>query len=280
MSTKNSRNTRKLSFTADEPPLPHALRASLSGAVDIAAGRRYNTGMIRKRDSSLKIVFFLIFVFTFISCAKESKHIRPIKVACVGDSITFGAGLKDWRTDSYPAALGRFLGKGYEVKNFGVNGRTALRKSKSSYWNMKQFRRAIVYKPDIVIIKFGTNDSKPENWRYKNEFEKDYGDLVDTFINLPSHPKVFICKPVPTFAKDYTISDSVIRNEIIPIIGKVGKVKKVEVIDLYKVFSGKEKLFLDGIHLNEEGCAFMAKEIYKVMTGKEVLDKEAATRKN
>jgi lysophospholipase L1-like esterase len=186
--------------------LPHALRASLSGAVDIAAGRRYNTGMIRKRDSSLKIVFFLIFVFTFISCAKESKHIRPIKVACVGDSITFGAGLEDWR--------------------------------------------------------------------------KDYGDLVDTFINLPSHPKVFICKPIPTFAKDYTISDSVIRNEIIPIIGKVGKVKKVEVIDLYKVFSGKEKLFLDGIHLNEEGCAFMAKEIYKAMTGKEVLDKEAATRKN
>lgn len=67
-------------------------------------------------------------------------------------------------------------------------------------------------------------------------------------------------------------------NEIIPIIEKVGKVKKVEVIDLYKAFSEKEKLFLDGIHLNEEGCAFMAKEIYKAITGKEVIDKEAATR--
>lgn len=145
---------------------------------------------------------------------------------------------------------------------------------------MKEFRKAIIYKPDIVIIKFGTNDSKPENWRYKDEFEKDYGDLVDAFSSLPSHPKVFICKPVPAFSEKRKISDSVIRNEIIPIIGKVGKVKKVEVIDLYKAFSGKEKLFLDGIHLNEEGCAFMAKEIYKAMTGKEVLDKEAAARKN
>jgi lysophospholipase L1-like esterase len=250
------------------------------GAVDIAEGRRYNTGMIRKRDSSLKIVFFLIFVFTFISCAKESKRVQPIKVACVGDSITFGAGLEDWRTDSYPAVLGRFLGKGYEVKNFGVNGRTALRKSKSSFWNMKQFRRAIVYKPNIVIIKFGTNDSKPENWRYKDEFEKDYGDLVDTFLNLPSHPKVFICHPVPVFTKNYPVSDSVIANEIIPIIDKVGKVKKVKVIELYKPFSGNEKLFLDGIHLNKEGCEFMAKEIYKAMSGKEVIRKEAAAGKN
>jgi len=186
----------------------------------------------------------------------------------------------DWRTGSYPAVLGRILGNGYDVKNFGVNGRTALRKSKSSYWNVKQFRRAIVYKPDIVIIKFGTNDSKPENWQYKGEFEKDYGDLVDAFLNLSSYPKVFICQPVPVFSKNYTVSDSVIRNEIIPIIEKVGKAKKVEVIDLYKVFSEKEKLYLDGIHLNEEGCAFMAKEIYRAMTGKEVIDKEAATRKN
>jgi len=145
---------------------------------------------------------------------------------------------------------------------------------------MKQFRRAIVYKPDIVIIKFGTNDSKPENWRYKDEFEKDYGDLVDAFLNLPSHPKVFVCHPVPVFSKIYTVSDSVIVNEIIPIIEKVGKVKKVEVIELYKAFSGKEKLSLDGIHLNEEGCAFMAKEIYKAMTGKDFIDKEAATKKN
>lgn len=225
--------------------------------------------MILKRNSSLKIVFLLILAFASLSfsIAKESKRLKPIKVACVGDSITFGAGLANWVTESYPAFLGRLLGKGYEVKNFGVSGRTALRKSKNSYWNMKQFRRAIVSKPDIVIIKFGTNDSKPENWQYKDEFEKDYGDLVDAFLNLPSHPKVFVCYPIPAFNKTYTISDSTIVSEIIPIIGEVAKAKKVKVIDLYKTFSGKEKLYLDGIHLNKEGCEFMAKEIRKYITG-------------
>jgi lysophospholipase L1-like esterase len=256
---------------------------ALTGAirvVDIAAGRRYNTGMIRKRDSSLKIVFFLIFVFTFISCAKESKRVQPIKVACVGDSITFGAGLADKKKDSYPAVLGRALGNEYEVENFGVSGRTALRKGGLSYWNEKELRKAIVYNPNIVIIEFGANDSKPENWRFKDEFEKDYSDLVDVFLNRRVHRKVFICQPVPAFNKNYTISDSTIVNEIIPIIENVSKVKKVEVIELYKAFSGKEKLFLDGIHLNEEGCALMAKEIYKAIAGKEVIDKEPIAKKN
>jgi lysophospholipase L1-like esterase len=227
--------------------------------------------MIRKRDSSLKIVFFLISVFTVISFAQESKNVQCIKVACVGNSITFGAGLAAREKDSYPAVIGRVLSNGYKVRNFGVRGRMALRKGDHPYWNEKAFRLAIAYNPDIVIIEFGTNESKPENWRYKDEFEKDYGDLVDAFLNLPSQPKVFVCKPVPAFNEKWKISDSVIKNEIIPIIEKVGKVKKVEVIDLNKAFSGKENLFVDGIHLNEEGCAFMAKEIYKAITGKEVI---------
>jgi acyl-CoA thioesterase-1 len=219
------------------------------------------------RDLSLKTVFFLIFVFEFISFAQETKHVNPIKVACVGDSITLGSGLAARKKDSYPAVLGRALGNGYKVKNFGVNGRTALRKSESSYWKMKSFQKAIAFNPDIVIIIFGTNDSKPRNWQYKDEFEKDYGDLVDVFLNLPSRPKVFICHPLPAFIKNYQVSDSVIVNEIIPIIDHVSTYKKVKVIELYKAFSGKEKLFHDGLHLNEEGCAFMAKEIYKTITG-------------
>lgn len=236
--------------------------------------------MIRKRDSSLKIVFFLIFVSTFISFAQESKTVPLIRVACIGNSITYGVRLANRKKDSYPAVLGRALGRGYEVLNFGVSGRTALRKGEHPYWNEKAFEKAMAYNPDIVIIKLGSNDSTPVNWQYKDEFEKDYGDLVDAFSSLPSHPKVFICKPVPTFAKDYTISDSVIRNEIIPILKNVSRVKKVKIIDLYKAFSGKDKLFLDGVHLNEDGCAFMAKEVYKAITGKEVIDKEAAARKN
>lgn len=47
---------------------------------------------------------------------------HAVRLACVGDSITFGAGVKPRSTMAYPAQLGRMLGKKWEVGNFGVSG--------------------------------------------------------------------------------------------------------------------------------------------------------------
>ena len=49
------------------------------------------------------------------------------KVACIGDSITYGYGLADRANESYPSQLQKLLdtkepGK-YEVRNFGNSGR-------------------------------------------------------------------------------------------------------------------------------------------------------------
>ena len=45
-----------------------------------------------------------------------------IKVACIGDSITYGHGIKNWPKNNYPAILQQLLGDGYHVQNFGVSG--------------------------------------------------------------------------------------------------------------------------------------------------------------
>ncbi|OYP74897.1 hypothetical protein CIK94_07310 [Prevotella sp. P4-51] len=37
----------------------------------------------------------------------------PVRVACVGNSITYGTGIQDRARDSYPAQLERMLGPGY-----------------------------------------------------------------------------------------------------------------------------------------------------------------------
>lgn len=50
---------------------------------------------------------------------------RIIKVACVGNSITYGAGISNREKNSYPAQLQYYLGDDYEVRNFGSNGATA-----------------------------------------------------------------------------------------------------------------------------------------------------------
>ena len=226
--------------------------------------------MYNKLKKVPKIFILLFFSFTILSLAQEDKSVKTVKVACIGNSITFGSGLEDRAKDSYPAVLGRILDKGYEVRNFGVSGRTLLRNGDFPYWKETVFLNAIAFNPDVVIIKLGTNDSKPQNWKYKNEFEKDYGNLIDTFKKLPSNPQIFVCKPVPAFKLNWGINDSVIVNEMIPMIENVCKEKKVEIIDLYTPFKSEGRVFPGGIHPNAEGAAMMAKEIFKAITWKEI----------
>jgi hypothetical protein len=78
---------------------------------------------------------------------------QVLKVACIGDSITEGAGVDNPTVNAYPIVLGRLLGTNYQTRNFGVSGRTLLRKGDYPYWNEAAFRHATNYKPDIVTIK-------------------------------------------------------------------------------------------------------------------------------
>ncbi len=124
---------------------------------------------------------------------------EPIKVACVGDSITQGSGAQKGK--SYPAQLQGLLGEGYQVGNFGVSGRTLLKKGDFPYWKEKKYQDALAMEPAIVVIMLGTNDTKPQNWKFEAEFDADYRELVKSFQALKSKPKVFVCRPVPVPGK-------------------------------------------------------------------------------
>ena len=63
---------------------------------------------------------------TLLLSGSASAPERKIRVACVGDSITFGARVEDRKINSYPAVLGRLLGARYEVRNFGCSGATFM----------------------------------------------------------------------------------------------------------------------------------------------------------
>ena len=62
--------------------------------------------------------------------------VAPIRVACVGDSITWGDTLKHRLTQAWPGALQNLLGAHYKVVNFGYSGATMLKKSDLSYWTV------------------------------------------------------------------------------------------------------------------------------------------------
>ena len=94
-----------------------------------------------------------------------SPLLNAVRIACIGNSITDGAGIDMNSEKGYPACLQKDLGTGYLVNNFGVSGRTMLNKGDYPYMKELAWKDAMAFKPNIVIIKLGTNDSKPQTWR-------------------------------------------------------------------------------------------------------------------
>jgi lysophospholipase L1-like esterase len=191
---------------------------------------------------------------------------EPIKVACVGDSITQGAGAKSGQ--SYPSQLQALLGDGYKVGNFGVSGRTLLKKGDFPYWKEKKYQDALAMEPAIVVIMLGTNDTKPQNWKFEAEFDADYRELVKSFQSLKSKPKVFVCRPVPVPAKgNYGINEENIQKEI-PRVDALAKELGCVVIDMHAALVKTPELLPDRVHPNTAGAGEMAKAAAKAIAGK------------
>lgn len=189
---------------------------------------------------------------------------QQVRIACVGNSITYGSGIVPRDKNSYPAQLQSMLGKGYKVMNFGVSGRTLLRKGNLPYWKEKAYHEALASSPDIVTIMLGTNDSKAINRPYYGDYEKDYSDLIDSFHALPSHPRVIMLLPLVAFVKDSNkIYDPVIVNKIIPMEREVAYNKHVEMIDFHPMFLDRSDLYHDGVvHPNPLGDQKIAQRLY------------------
>lgn len=220
--------------------------------------------MKRQLLTAFIIIGLMFFAAPNLAQAPEQK----IKVACVGNSITEGAGL----TKTYPDVLQELLGDSYEVRNYGIGGRTLLRKGDYPYWNETKYKEVLTWTPNIVIIKLGTNDTKPQNWQFKDEFIEDYVDLINSFKNLPSKPTVLICNPIPVFEDKWGINQAVMDNEVIPAMKEIAEKTEVQIIDVYQPFLGKADLTYDAIHPNDEGAGFLATEIYKALkTSKTVI---------
>jgi lysophospholipase L1-like esterase len=200
--------------------------------------------------------------------AAAAQTAQPIRWACIGNSITQGPSA----TDAYPYKLGKLLGPGFVVENDGSSGRTLLKAGDYPYWTQGKLSNVFAFKPDIITIKLGTNDSKPVNWdAHKGEFERDYLALIDTLQAMPQKPRIWICIPVPAFA-DGTgptgIRGSVITNEIIPLVKKVAAERGLPTIDLYTPMLAHKAFFADNVHPNAEGHDSLAAFIYRAYVAK------------
>ena len=206
---------------------------------------------------------FLLLALISLMTARAAE---PIKVACVGDSITQGVGAQKGK--SYPAQLQGLLGDGYQVGNFGVSARTLLRKGDFPYWNEKKYQDALAMEPAIVVIMLGTNDTKPQNWKFETEFDADYRELVKSVQALKSKPKVFVCRPVPVPGKgNYGINEENIQKEI-PRLDALAKALGCGVIDMHAALEKFPEMLPDRVHPNTAGAGEMAKAAAKAIVRK------------
>ncbi len=214
-------------------------------------------------------------VILFLLCISSSALLfsqtnRKIRVACVGNSVTYGAGIENRDIYAYPAQLQELLGNPYEVGNFGKNGATLLSRGHRPYIQQEEFKKALEFQPDLVVIHLGLNDTDPRNWpAYGKDFIRDYAALIDSFRNLESQPRIWICKMTPIF-HGHSRFKSGTRDWFWQIQEKITTVahgQQTGLIDFHTPLYSRPDLLPDNVHPDKTGASILAQTVYSEITG-------------
>ena len=197
-----------------------------------------------------------------------------IKVACVGDSITYGHGVKNWPKNNYPVLLQKLLGDQYHVNSYGVSGRAVQDNSDQPYRALPHYQESIAYEADIIVFMMGSNDSKPENWFGEEAFKNALMDLLDDYTQGEKKPAIYICTtPACFFTEDSEgeLTSHDLRPAYADTIAEITRQTAEElgypVIDIHALTKENPQWFAkDGVHPNNDGAAAIAQEVFNALT--------------
>ena len=199
-----------------------------------------------------------------------------IKVACVGDSITYGHGVSDWEENNYPAQLQELLGENYHVANFGSSGACVNPEGDQPYISREVYQAALEYDADIIILMMGTNDSKPENWTTPREFLEDYISLLSGLTKGNQGVQIYLGLCAESYFAEGTDKDTgLAKYDIQPaIVDEISETIKMypmiqstypgsmKVIDIHTLTEAHPEWFeADGIHPNNDGAKAIAEAV-------------------
>ena len=213
-----------------------------------------------------KILLIALSFMLVCTCWAQEK----IKVACVGNSITYGSGVADREVNAYPVKLQGMLGDAYEVGNFGKPGATLLNKGHRPYTQQQEYKDALAFAGDIVVIHLGINDTDPRNWpNYRDEFIGDYRSLMQSFREVNPKVRFLLARMTPLSDRHWRFESGTRdwHDEIQGAIECVAKAEGVQLIDFYEPLYPYPYILEDAIHPNAEGAAILAKTVYEGITG-------------
>ena len=213
-------------------------------------------------------IFFLLICLGWLTV--RVGYAEKIKVACVGNSVTYGYLLSNRERDSYPSQLARMSGDQYEVGNFGKSGATLLNKGHRPYMKQPEFHEALKFTADLVVIHLGLNDTDPRDWpNYRDEFIPDYLALIDSFRMVNPRCKIWICRMSPIGHRHPRFKSGTRDwyEQIQQTITKVAEDAGVGLIDLQERLYCRPDLFPDALHPTAEGAQILAEEVFSAITG-------------
>lgn len=228
--------------------------------------------------TSITIIVVIVLLIVFIAPAYQFGllGVRPelkkaeagqIKIACVGDSLTYGSNVKGWKKNNYPALLQNKLGNGYVVNNYGLPGAT-LMDSPMKYSLSKEFKQSLDFKPDVVVMMIGTNDSWRTIKQIQSGFMSEYKNLIEEYNKVNKNVKFKILIPPKAnklIKKEmFYIKDDTLLKHITPIIREVAESEGIDLIDLRSEFKDDKSLYSsDKVHINKKGTNKLANIIFE-----------------
>ena len=211
-----------------------------------------------------KVILALLLALPLFAIAQEK-----VKVACIGNSVTYGYGHKTPGETSYPSQLQQLLGTDYEVRNFGHSGATLLSKGHRPYINLPEYKAALEFAPDIAVIHLGLNDTDPRNWpNYRDEFYGDYINIIKALREANPAVDVYVCRMTPIFHWHRRFKSGT-RDwywQIQELIPAIAEWDNLEIIDLSRYLYNRPDLMPDALHPNAEGAGIIAKQVYSAIT--------------
>ena len=213
---------------------------------------------IKQLAFGIAVLIFLASIAAYFNVTSNpTTNVEPIRVACVGDSITEGSG--------YPNKLNLLLGSNYTVGNFGVSGTEVALNLNKPYMNESKFQDALDFDPDIIVIMLGTNDAKLDVAQNEQSFEADYTQLVNSFQELAGDEQIFVVKSPPIFNNSANYSNTILANTVIPHIDNLASQMNLPTIDIYDSLINHSDYFWDGVHPKSEGATIIASTVYNAI---------------
>ena len=197
---------------------------------------------------------------------RPMKKKGKINIACIGDSLTRGAGVRGKKKLTWEYYLDQMLGKDHHVMNCGISGCTLMKEGDCPYTESSLYPYTKDLRADIYLVMLGSNDSKPQNWD-QEKYEIQLKGFLEGYMSLENHPSVIVMIPVECYPQKDTgevafkISKQIIDDVLPGIIRKTAEDLGIEVIDLLEPSKDHEEWYADGVHPDAEGNYHIAEII-------------------